>query len=113
MSSIDKHIKDLIQFYVKENYKHYLTKNNITHINEPDIEGVVSELYDSKKDNIKVFVMDSLKTILKSEMPPEIIIQNILNDILRDDKLCKNRIILEIKLHQSKEGDKVKYSKIM
>ena len=80
---------------------------------EPDIEGVVSELYDSKKDNIKVFVMNSLKTILKDEMPPEIIIQNILNDILRDDKLCKNRIILEIKLHQSKEGDKVKYSKIM
>ena len=38
MSSVDKHIKDLIQFYVKENYKHYLTKNNITHINEPDIE---------------------------------------------------------------------------
>ena len=32
MSSVDKHIKDLIQFYVKENYKHYLTKNNITHI---------------------------------------------------------------------------------
>ena len=29
MSSVDKHIKDLIQFYVKENYKHYLTKNNI------------------------------------------------------------------------------------
>ena len=57
--------------------------------------------------------MNSLKTILKSEMPPEIIIQNILNDILRDDKLCKNRIILEIKLHQSKEDDKVQYSKIM
>ena len=113
MSSIDKHIKDLIQFYVKENYKHYLTKNNITHINEADVEGVVSELYDSKKGNIKVFVMDSLKAMLKSEMPPEIIIQNILNDILRDDKLCKNRIILEIKLHQSKEDDKVQYSKIM
>ena len=80
---------------------------------EPDIEGVVSELYDSKKDNIKVVVMDSLKTMLKSEMPPELIIQNILNDILRDDKLCKNRIILEIKLHQSKEDDKVQYSKIM
>ena len=113
MSSVDKHIKDLIQFYVKENYKHYLTKNNITHINEADVEGVVSELYDSKKDNIKVVVMDSLKTMLKSEMPPELIIQNILNDILRDDKLCKNRIILEIKLHQSKEDDKVQYSKIM
>ena len=69
MSGIDKHIKDLIQFYVKENYKHYLTKNNINHINEPEIEGVVSELYEHlvKHNLVKTCTLDQIKELDKLE----------------------------------------------
>ena len=35
-------------------------------------------------------------------------INNLLSEIFRDDELCKNRIILEIKLHQSTYAGKVK-----
>ena len=46
--------------------------------------------------------------MLKDDMPEEYIINNLLSEIFRDDELCKNRIILEIKLHQSKHAGKVK-----
>jgi hypothetical protein len=37
MCSLEKRIRDLIHFYVKENYNNYLTTNNITTILESDI----------------------------------------------------------------------------
>ena len=113
MCSLEKRIRDIIHFYVKENYNNYLKVNNIQTIQEQDILKVVNELYTLKKDHIQEFVKDSLKVMLKDDMPEEYIINNLLSEIFRDDELCKNRIILEIKLHQSKEDDKVQYSKIM
>jgi hypothetical protein len=85
MSSLDKRIRDLIHFYVKENYNHYLQSKNISSIKEEDIPKVVEELYTQKKDHIQIFVKDSLKVMLKEEMPEEYIINNILSDIFRDD----------------------------
>ena len=103
MCSLEKRIRDLIHFYIKENYNHYLNSNQITEIKEEDIPNVVDTLYTEKKDNIQVFVKDSLKIMLQDEMPKEFIINNLLSEIFRDDELCKNRLIMEIKLHQSKK----------
>ena len=108
MCSLEKRIRDIIHFYVKENYNNYLKVNNILTIQEQDILQVVNELYTLKKDHIQEFVKDSLKVMLKDDMPEEYIINNLLSEIFRDDELCKNRIILEIKLHQSKHAGKVK-----
>ena len=36
MCTLEKRIRDLINFYVKENYKNYLQVNNITIIQEKD-----------------------------------------------------------------------------
>jgi hypothetical protein len=113
MATIEKHIRDLIHFYVKENYNHYLDKNNLKTISEEDIPDVVNELYSQKKDHIQIFVKDSLKLMLKDEMPEEFIINNLLSDIFRDDELCKNRLKIEIQVHQqSIKNGLVDYNKI-
>ena len=113
MCTLEKRIRDLIHFYVKENYNHYLQRNNISVIHEKDIPDIVGELYSHKKDHIQIFVNDSLKVMLKDEMPEGYIINNLLSDIFRDDELCKNRLINEIKIHQQKlQKGKVDYNKI-
>ena len=74
---------------------------------------MVNELYDQKKDHIQEFVKESLKIVLKDEMPEEYIINNLLSDIFRDDELCKNRLTIEIKMHQQKiTTGQVDYNKI-
>ena len=113
MCSLDKRIRDLIHFYVKENYNHYLEVHNTNTIQEKDIPVIVDELYIQKKDHIQVFVKDSLKLMLKDEMPEEYITNNLLSDIFRDDELCKNRLTIEIKMHQQKiTTGKIDYNKI-
>ena len=102
MCSLEKRIRDIIHFYVNENYKNYLKVNNLETIQEDTIPNVVDELYSQKKKHIQAFVKDSLKFMLESEMPEEYIINNLLSEIFRDDELCKNRLTMEIKLHQQK-----------
>ena len=113
MCSLEKRIRDLIHFYVKENYNNYLNVNKITTILDSDIPNVVEILYEQKKEHIQVFVSDSLKIMLKDDLPDEYIVNNLLSEVFRDDELCKNRIISEIKVHQQmvKTG-KVDYIKI-
>jgi uncharacterized protein YqeY len=111
MTTLDKRIKDIISFYIRENYKHYLSTNKITTIEDDKIPDVVNHLYTEKKDHIQVFVKEALQTMLKDEIPEEYIINNLLSEILRDDELCINRIIMEIRIHQNK--DKTNYKNII
>ena len=112
--TLQKHIKDLIFFYVKTNYNKYLTDHNINYIPDENISKVIYSLYDEKKEHLKEFIKISLKKLLKDEYPGDLIVLNILVDIFNDDELCKNRLTAEIKLHQqkTKEG-KNDYSKIL
>jgi len=113
MCTLEKRIRDLIHFYVKENYNHHLRKHNISTIKESDISTVVNELYDQKKDHIQQFVRESLVVVLKDEMPEKYIINNLLSDIFRDDALCRNRLTIEIEMHQQRvTTGKVDYNKI-
>jgi len=113
MATLEKRIRDLIHFYVKENYNHYLKVHELPTIQEKDIPKVVNELYSLKKDHIQIFVKDSLKVMLQDEMPQDYIINNLLTEIFRDDELCKNRLTTEIKIHQQKVlTGKVDYNKI-
>jgi hypothetical protein len=102
MCTLEKRIRDLIHFYVKENYNHYLQVHALSTIQEKDIPNVVDELYTDKKDHIQTFVKQSLQVMLKEEMPDPYIISNLLSDIFRDDVLCKNRLTTELKMHQQK-----------
>jgi hypothetical protein len=112
--SLQKNIKDLLFFYVKQNYENYLKVNNVEYISEDKITEVISSLYLERKDHLKEFIKTSLKQVMKEEYPGDLVILNIMIDIFSDDELCKNRLIVEIKLHQQKmTGGKNDYSKLL
>jgi len=107
MSTINNLIHELTIFYVKTNYENYLEMNNLKIITEDEIPIVIDELYNvDKKEHMKSFIINSLKELLKEKTPEELILRNILNEALRDDKLCKEKLILEIKIYQNKNSSK-------
>jgi len=95
-----KLIKDLIMFYVKENYNNYLKENNIESIEYKDLDNIIDILYTQKKHHLKNFIQDSIKELLKDEHPGDLFINNIIIDIFRDDILCKQTLKTEIELYQ-------------
>tara|TARA_B100000768_G_scaffold152254_1_gene147835 strand:- start:53 stop:367 length:315 start_codon:yes stop_codon:yes gene_type:complete len=103
MSKLERTVKDLIIFYVKENYNKYLSDNNLTIIEKEKNKEVISDLYYSKKDHLKQFVKDSLKELWKDDYPGDLVINNIFFEIYEDDALCINRICVEIELYQDNE----------
>lgn len=92
----EKLVQDLIMFYVKENYNKHLSDNNISFIREEELEGVINSLYSDRKEHLKTFIKESLKKIMKGDYIGDLLVNNMLIDIFRDDDLCKNRIKLEI-----------------
>ena len=100
MSNIQKTIKDLIQFYIKENYKKYLTDSNIAIIPENKISDVIDTLYTEKKEHLKGFIQSSLRIMMKENYPGDQVVTNLTLAIFSDDELCKNRLCLEIKVYQ-------------
>tara|TARA_B100000575_G_C23102318_1_gene636042 strand:- start:536 stop:856 length:321 start_codon:yes stop_codon:yes gene_type:complete len=100
----EKLIQDLIMFYVKENYNNYLLEHNITIIPEEELESVIENLYSQRKDHLKGFIKESLKKIMKDEYIGDLVVNNLLIDIFRDDKLCKNRIKIEISEYQKNKS---------
>ena len=101
MTTLDKHIKDLIHFYVKTNYEAYLTTHSLQVIPDKEVDQVIRQLYDDRKEHLREFIKGSLKKLLKGEYPGDLMILNILTDIFNDDELCRNRLVLEIRLHQN------------
>lgn len=105
MTTIQKHIQDLIFFYVKTNYSQYLKDKNIKYIPNNNISEIVSKLYTDRKEHLKLFIKDGLKKLLNDQYPGDLVIVNIYTEIFQDDELCKNRIISEIKLYQEQQSN--------
>ena len=78
--SLQKHIKDLIFFYVKTNYDNYLKENKLKYIPDDQINEVITKLYDDRKEHLKGFIKTSLKQLLKEEYPGDLVVLNILID---------------------------------
>tara|TARA_Y100000593_G_C4125134_1_gene244604 strand:+ start:195 stop:521 length:327 start_codon:yes stop_codon:yes gene_type:complete len=95
-----KLIKDLVIFYVKENYNAYLLEKKIKTIENSDLDSVIDLLYTQKKEHLKEFIKNSMKELLKDEHPGDLLINNIIMDIFRDDILCKTTLKTEIELYQ-------------
>jgi hypothetical protein len=100
MSKLERTIKDLVIFYIKENYNNYLKENNLNKIDKDKIKEIISNLYYPKKDHLKQFVKDSMKELWKDDYPGDLIIDNVFFDIYQDDEFNINRISVEIELHQ-------------
>tara|TARA_B100001094_G_scaffold95433_1_gene91444 strand:+ start:1845 stop:2165 length:321 start_codon:yes stop_codon:yes gene_type:complete len=95
-------IKDLVIFYVKENYDNYLQTNNLSSIPTDKIGEVVSTIYTNRKSHLKEFLKKSLKEIMKEEYLGDLAVQSICNEIFLDDEFCKQRLITEINMYQNK-----------
>ena len=100
MNNLQKTIRDLIFFYVKENYHQYLTDHNLDEIPKNNIRGIINKLYTTKKDHLKDFLKSSLIILLKDDYPGDLVILNIIVDIFADDELNQNRLYLEIVTYQ-------------
>jgi len=101
-----KLIKDLVIFYVKENYTAYLLEKNIKTIENSDLDSIIDLLYTQKKEHLKEFIKNSMKELLKDEHPGDLLINNIIMDIFRDDILCKTTLKTEIELYQKNNLNK-------
>ena len=99
-NTASKLLQDLILFYVKENYNHYLSTKNIEKIPDNQIKGVVKSIYSDKKPHLKDFLKGSLKELMKDDYIGDLALLNICNEIFEDDELCINRLTLEIKNYQ-------------
>ena len=114
MPTLEANIRDLIFFYAKENYQDYLQQNSLDSISEDKIIEVVKSIYTDRKEHLKKFIQVSLKTIMKQEHPGNLIVNNVLIDVFRDDDYCVNRITLEIKMfQQQQEKGEVNYTNII
>lgn len=102
MTTIQKHVQDLIYFYLKTNYNEYIKEKNIDHIPDNEIKDVVNKLYSDRKEHLKSFVKNGLITVLKHEYPGDLVVLNIFTEIFQNDDYCKKRIIAEIRLYQQK-----------
>jgi len=101
MSNAGKLIQDLILFYVKENYNHYLEEKKIQKIPDENVKSIVQQIYGDKKDHIRVFLKVSLRDLMKEKYIGDLALMNICNEIFDDDELCINRLTLEITNYQT------------
>lgn len=113
-ANAQKLIQDLIFFYVKENYNKYLIDNNLKYIHDDKLLNVIDSLYTEKKSHIKGFLKNSLKEIMKDEYIGDLVVDNICFDIFNDDDICKNRLIMEIRIYQQKKNNEnIDYSNVL
>ena len=113
MTTIETRIRDPIHFYIKTNYETYLKEHNLTLIPDDQVEPVIRSLYDERKEHLKGFIKTSLKQLLGNDYPGDLVVLNVLVEVFADDDLCRNRLIMEINLHQQNvRGQPNDYRKI-
>jgi hypothetical protein len=101
--ALQKTIKELIEFYVKINYEKYLEENKITTIEEKGIRQVIDKLYDGtkRKEHIKKFVLNGIHKLSENGGHCDLTrINTLLEEILYDSEICKNRVYIEIITYQ-------------
>ena len=98
--SIQEKVRNIVFYFVKNEYKNYLEQHELKFIPEEDLDKVVDIFYIQKEKTLKEFIRTNLKKMMKGQYPGALV-ENIIFDIFQDDKLAKNRIILEIQQFQT------------
>ena len=98
--SIQEKVRNIVFYFVKNEYKNHLDQHDLKFIPEEDLDKVVDSFYIQKEKTLKEFIRTNLRKMMKEQYPGALV-ENIIFDIFQDDKLAKNRIILEIRQFQS------------
>lgn len=97
-------IKELIFMYVTENYKKYLETNKLERLDDKEIPNIIETIYVEKKKDLKIWLKGCLKKIQGNNYMGDLAFNQICLEIFQDDKYCKERLVLEIKLYQEKNN---------
>lgn len=98
--SLQNDIKNIIYFFVKKEYNLILESKNIKIINHNEIDELIDNIYLKKKDDLKLYIRESLKKKMKDSYNGPLI-ENIIFDIFEDDNLAKERLKIEIINYQN------------
>jgi hypothetical protein len=113
MTTLETRVRDLIHFYIKINYETYLKEHQIQQIPGDRVESVIKSLYDDRKEHLKEFLKQSLRKLLEDDYPGDLVVLNLITEVFADDDLCRNRLVMEIHLHQQKlRGERNNYRTI-
>lgn len=97
--SIQEKVRNIIFYYIKNEYNLYLQKNNIKIIEEENLKEIITNMYLNKKKDLQVFIRQCLKEMMKDNYPGPLV-ENIIYEIFQDQQLAINRVALEIKKYQ-------------
>lgn len=98
--SIQEKVRNIVFYFVKNEYKLYLDEHDLKFIPEDELNDVVDGFYIQKEKVLKEFIRTNLRKMMKEQYPGALV-ENIIFDLFQDDKLAKNRIIIEIKQFQT------------
>ena len=97
--SLQEKIRNIIFYYVKNQYNIYLEKNNVKIINENELHKVINQLYVEQKKDLQLFIKNCLKEMMQENYPGALV-ENIIFEIFHDKEMGVNRVTLEIKKYQ-------------
>ena len=105
--ALQKTIKELIEFYVKINYEKHLKDCEITSIPEAEIRKVIDKFYDGedRRKHIRIFVLNGIQKLSENGGHCDLNKINILlEEIMNDECIVKNRVYTEILLYQKSKN---------
>ena len=108
MATINKHISDLLLFYIKMHYEEFLKQNEIDKIPDCDVSLCVQDILKQKKEHSRDYLKYALKELLKDEYPGDNQIDLLTRDMYQDDKVIISSISKEIINYQNTKHDKDK-----
>lgn len=97
--SLQEKIRNIIFYYVKNQYNTYLQENNLKFINESELKSIITNLYVEQKKDLQSFIKSCLKEMMQDNYPGALV-ENIIFEIFQDKDMAINRVTLEIKKYQ-------------
>lgn len=97
--SLQEKIRNIIFYYVKNQYNNYLKENQLKFIKEEELNGIITDMYVKQKKELQMFIKNCLKEMMKDNYPGALV-ENIIFEIFQDQDMAVNRVTLEIKKYQ-------------
>ena len=104
--SLQEKIRNIIFYYVKNQYNNYLKENQLKFIKEEELNGIITNMYVKQKKELQMFIKNCLKEMMKDNYPGALV-ENIIFEIFQDQDMAVNRVTLEIKKYQEYVMDNI------